>query len=110
MGQQTELVILGKNVIATLTQTDFPSGVPDIDAESDILEVFALSGVTATATVPQVIDAYNATDWADAAKPAVATHIMFNLVARKWKAKDALAAGDMLLARVVPKGSKVKTS
>ncbi len=110
MTQQTELIILGKDVIATLTQTDFPTGVPDIGAEADILEVFALSGITVTATQAATIDAYNATDWADAAKPATAHHIMFNLVARKWKAKDALAAGDMLLARVVVKGVTIKTS
>ncbi|MCJ7630898.1 hypothetical protein MUP77_00645 [Candidatus Bathyarchaeota archaeon] len=110
MAQKTDLAILGKDIIATLTQTNFPDGVPDIDAESDILEVFALSGVTATATQAQTIDAYNATDWADATKPATAHHIMFNLVARKWKMKDALAAGDMLLARVVAKGVRVETS
>jgi len=108
--QKTVLVILGKDIIATLTQTDFPTGVPDIVAEADILETFILSGVTATATSPQTLDAYNATDWADATKPAVAHHIMFNLAARKWKAKDALAAGDMLLARVVPKGVTVRVS
>ena len=110
MGQKTELVILGKDVIATLTQTAFPDGVPDIGAEADILETFALSGVTATATQAQTIDAYNATDWADGAKPSVAHHIMFNLAARKWKMKDALAAGDMLLARVIQQGVKVGTS
>lgn len=110
MRQPTELAILGKDVIATLTQTDFPNGVPEIGAEADIIEVFALSGITVTATVPQVIDAYNATDWADATKPANATHIMFYLSGRKWKSKDALAAGDMLLARVVPKGSRVLVS
>ncbi len=110
MAQKTELAILGKDIIATLTQTDFPDGVPDIGAKSDILETFILSGVTATATQAQTIDAYNATDWADATKPATAHHIMFNLAARKWKAKDALAAGDMLLARVVAKGVRVKTS
>ncbi len=107
---KNELAILGKDVIATLTQTDFPTGVPDIVAEADILEVFTLSGVTATATQAAIVDAYNATDWADATKPGTAHHIMFNLGTRKWKAKDALAAGDMLLARVVPKGVKVRVS
>lgn len=110
MGQATTLVILGKDVIATLTPTAFPSGVPDIDAESDILEIFALSGITITATQAATLDAYNATDWADVTKPATAHHIMFNLATRQWKAKDALAAGDMLLARVVPKGQKIRAT
>jgi hypothetical protein len=104
-----ELIYLGKDVIATLTKTNFPTGTPVFD-EADIDSIFILSGVTATATVPQVIDAYNATDWADAAKPAVATHIMVSVADRQWKAKDALAAGDMMMAMVRPKGEKVKTS
>lgn len=104
-----ELIYLGKDVIATLTKTNFPTGTPVFD-EADIDSIFILSGVTATATVPQVIDAYNAADWADGAKPAVATHIMVSVADRQWKAKDALAAGDMMMAMVRPKGEKVKTS
>ncbi len=106
MGQ---LIYLGKDVVNTLTKTTYPPGTPDFD-EADILDVFHVSGVTATATTPQVVDAYNATDWADAAKPAVATHIMVSVKDRQWKAKDALAAGSLLVAMVREKGDKVKTS
>ncbi len=104
-----QMIYLGKDVINTLTKTTFPTGTPDFD-EADILEIFHLSGVTATATTAQVIDAYNATDWADGAKPAVAAHIMVSVKDRQWKAKDALAAGSMLMARVRAMGEKVKTS
>jgi len=103
MGQ---LVYLGKDVVNTLTKTTFPTGTPDFE-EADIQEVFILSGITVTATVAQTVDAYNATDWADAAKPAVAHHIMLH--GRQWKAKDALAAGDLLVAIVQPKGQRIST-
>ena len=106
MGNAT-MVYLGKDAVATLTKTDFPAGVPDLASDSDISEVFILSGVTATATSTQTIDPYNATDWADAAKPATAHHIMISVKDRQWKAKDALVAGDLLVAMVSPKGEKV---
>lgn len=104
------MVYLGRDAVVTLTKTAFPAGVPDLAFDSDINEIFILSGVTATGTVTQVVDAYNATDWADAAKPAVATHIMVSVAERKWKAKDALVAGDLLVAMVNPKGGRVLTS
>ena len=107
----SELIYLGKDVVASLTKTAFHTGTPDFD-EADIDEIFILSGVTATATQAQTVDAYNATDWADVTKPAVAHHIMLGVAAgvRQWKAKDALVAGDMLVAMVKPKGQTVKTS
>ncbi len=103
----SQMIYLGKNVVNTLTKTTFPTGTPGFD-EADINEIFTLSGVTATATQAQTVDAYNATDWADAAKPAVAHHIMVSVADRQWKAKDALAAGDMLVALVNPKWVRVK--
>jgi len=106
-----ELVIIAKDVVATLTPTAIPTTVPPFD-EADIELVTIISGVTATATQDQTVDAYNATDWADGTKPSVAHHIMFGVAGgvRQWKAKDALAAGDMLVATVKPKGQTVKTS
>jgi len=105
-----QMVYLGRDVVATLTKTAFPASVPDLASDADISEIFILSGVTATATVTQVRDAYNAADWADPAKPAVATHIMISVAERKWKAKDALVNGDLLVAMVNPKGGRVLTS
>ena len=104
----SQLIYLGKDVVNTLTKTTFPTGTPILD-EADIDEIFTLSGVTATATQAQIVDAYNATDWADGTKPAVAHHIMVSVADRQWKAKDALAAGDMLVALIRAKGEKVKT-
>lgn len=102
-----QLVYLGKDAITSLTKTSFPTGTPDFD-ESDIIEVFILSGTTATATTAQVVDPYNATDWADNTKPSASHHIMFNVATRQWKAKDALSNGDLLVALVNPRGTRVK--
>ena len=110
MGQ---LVYLGKDAVATLTKTDFPAGVPELESDAGFSDVFILSGVTATATSPQTVDEYNATDWADAAKPATAHHIMISVADRQWKAKDALVDGDLLVATINPEavtGSRVRVS
>jgi hypothetical protein len=105
-----QMVYLGRDAVATLTKTAFPASVPDLASDTDINEIFVLAGLTATATSTKVIDAYNATDWADAAKPAVATHIMVSVKDRQWKQKDAMLIGDLLVAMVAPKGARVLTS
>jgi len=50
--------------------------------------------------------------WADAAEPAVANHIMFGYTTgvKQFKAKNALAAGDLLVATIRPKGERVKVT
>lgn len=106
-----ELVLLAKDVVVTLTKTPLAVGAPDFD-EADILEVYHVSGVTATGTVAQVVDAVTPALWAAGAEPAVATHIMFGYTAgvHQFKAKDALAAGSLLLAVIRPRGERIKTS
>ena len=102
-----QMTYLGKDAVVTLTKTDFPARVPDLASDQDIGEIFILSGTTATVTSPQTIDAYNATDWADPAKPETAGHIMVSVADRQWKAKDALVDGDLLVAMIAPEGEKV---
>lgn len=102
-----QMTYLGKDAVATLSKTDFPDGVPDLTSDQDISELFILSGTTATATSAQIVDAYNATDWADPTKPETAGHIMVSIADRQWKAKDAMVDGDLLVAMIVPKGQKV---
>ena len=106
-----ELVLLAIDVVVTLTKTDLAVGAPEFD-EADILEVVHVSGVTATATQAQTVDAMTPTLWADAAEPAVVNHIMFGYTAgaKQFKAKDALAAGDLLVATIRPKGERVKVT
>ncbi len=106
-----ELVLLAKDVVATLTKTDLPAGAPEFD-EADILEVVHVSGVTATATQAQTVDANTALLWADATEPSVANHIMFGYTAgvKQFKAKDALAAGSLLVATIRPTGERVKVT
>lgn len=106
-----ELVLLAKDVVVTLTKTALAVGAPEFD-EADILEVVQVSGVTATGTQAQTVDANNATDWADVTKPSVAHHIMFGYTTgtKQFKAKDALAAGDLLVATIRPKGERVKVT
>jgi len=104
-----ELVVLAKDLVNTLTKTAIPATVPPFD-EADIELITVVSNAAATATQDQTVDAYNATDWADAAKPAVAHHIMVSVADKQWKAKDALANGDVMLAVVKPKGQKIKVS
>ncbi|MBA7464949.1 hypothetical protein ES707_00107 [subsurface metagenome] len=106
-----ELVLLAKDVVVTLTKTDLAVGAPEFD-EADILEVVHVSGVTATATQVQTVDAMTPTLWANAAEPSVANHIMFGYTAgvHQFKAKDALAAGDLLIATIKSKGERVKVT
>ena len=106
-----ELALLAKDVIATLTKTDLAAGAPEFD-EADILEVVHVSGVTATGTLAQVVDANTAVLWADIAEPAVANHIMFGNTAgvKQFKLKTALAAGSLLVATIRPKGERVKVT
>ena len=94
------MVYLGKDAVASLTKTDFPDSVPELVSDEDISEIFILSGVTATATSPQTIDEYNATDWDTSWEPSAAGHIMVSVADRQWKANDALVDGDLLVAMV----------
>ena len=87
-----ELVLLAKDVVATLTKTALAVGAPEFD-EADILEVVHVSGVTATATEAQTVDANTALLWADGAEPSVAHHIMFGYTAGVKQFKLALRAG-----------------
>lgn len=105
------LVILAKDVVVTLTPTAIPTTVPPFE-EADIELVTQIAGLTATATQDQTVDAYNATDWADVTKPSVIHHIMFSKAGggNQWKAKDALAAGDLLTAVVKTRGERMKVS
>lgn len=105
------LVIIAKDIVATLTPTAIPTTVPPFD-EDCIQLVTQVSGVTVTATQDQTVDAYNATDWADVTKPSVAHHIMFGVAGgiRQWKAKDALAAGDLLMAVISQRGERAYAS
>lgn len=107
----SELVLLAKDVIVTLTKTALPAGTPEFD-EADILEVVHVSGITATATDALVVDANTAVLWADGAEPTVASHIMFGYTAgvHQFKLKTALAAGSLLVATIKPTGERVKVT
>ena len=106
-----ELVLLAKDVVVTLTKTDLAVGAPEFD-EADLLEVVHVSGVTATATTAWIVDAYTDVLWAGVAEPTVASHIMFGHTAgvKQFKAKTALAAGDLLVATIRKKGERVKVT
>ena len=104
------LIIVGRDAIADFAQTDYAAGVPDFE-EADILLVTHVSGITAVATVDYTVDPYNATDWADGAKPAV-EHVMFNAGARQFKIASTVPpdVGSLLLVVMRPKGARVKVS
>ena len=107
------LIIVGRDAIADFAQTAYAAGVPDFE-EADILLVTHVSGLTGApppATVDYTVDPYNATDWADGAKPAV-EHIMFNAGARQFKIASTVApdVGSLLLVVMRPKGARVKVS
>ena len=104
------LVIVGRDVIADFAQTAYAAGVPDFE-EADILLVTHVSGLTITGTVDYTVDPYNATDWADGAKPAV-EHILFNVGTRQFKIQSTVppAAGSLLLVVMRPIGERVKVS
>ncbi len=107
------LIIIGRDAIADFAQTAYAAGVPDFE-EADIGLVTHVSGLTGApppATVDYTVDAYNATDWADGAKPAV-EHAMFNVRARQFKIASTVppAAGSLLLVVMRPIGARVKVS
>jgi len=106
-----ELVLLAKDVVVTLTKTALLVGAPEFD-EADILEVVHVSGVTATGTLVQVVDANTAALWANGAEPAGANHIMFGYTTgvHQFKLKTALAAGSLLVATIRSKGDRVKVT
>ncbi len=104
------LINVGRDAIADFAQTAYAAGVPDFEG-ADIQLVTHVSGITATATVNYTVDPYNATDWADGAKPAV-EHIMFKAGTRQFKIASTVppAAGSLLLVVMRPKGERVKVS
>ncbi|MBA7466251.1 hypothetical protein ES707_01428 [subsurface metagenome] len=107
------LIIVGRDAIADFAQTAYAAGVPDFE-EADILLVTHVSGLTGAPppeTVDYTVDPYNATDWADGAKPAV-EHAMFNAGARQFKIASTVPPddGSLLLVVMRPKGARVKVS
>lgn len=106
------LIIVGRDAIADFAQTAYAAGVPDFE-EADIGLVTHVSGICpAVGTVDYTVDPYNATDWADGAKPAAVEHIMFNVRARQFKMKSTVApaAGSLILVVMRPTGARVKVS
>ncbi len=106
-----DLVLLAKDVVATLTKTALLVGAPEFD-EADILAVVHVSGVTATGTLAQTVVANTPTLWADGAEPAAANTIIFGYTGgvHQFKLKTALAAGSLLVATIRPKGERVKVT
>jgi len=97
-----QTICLTRGNIAALTATAVPTGAPPF-SDAGIVDVWVHQPWGwPLSNNPITVDAYNATDWADAAEPAVVDHIMFNPSTKQFKVNRWLVGdfGDMMFANI----------
>lgn len=103
-----QLVISDSSYAAGATVT-LPNGLVPF-AESDIVQIDQVLGWWATQALTRE-DYLKATyDGYGIGSPPAANHIMFNADCTAFKCGNALFFGELVVASVVPLGSRVKTS